>query len=153
MLNELRPLALAAGVAILAAGCGGGPSPTAPDPPPPPAPMPAPTPTPPAADGVLRTATFESANGYFAEGTAAIVREGGVHRLDLEEDFRTSRSGALDVRLCRQTTCTEGDLDLGPVQSFSGAQSYALPDDGSAYRYVVVWCRAVSLPFGFGELQ
>lgn len=153
MLNDLRPLALSAGLAILAAGCGGGSSPTAPDPLPTPAPTPAPTPTPPLADGVLRTATFESANGYFAEGAAAIVREGGAHRLDLEEDFRTSRSGALDVRLCRQTTCTEGDLDLGQIQRFSGAQSYDLPNDGAAYRYVVIWCRAVALPFGFGELQ
>jgi hypothetical protein len=141
---------LAAGMTILAAGCGGGASsPTAPDP----SPTPAPTPTPPPADGVLRTATFESANGYFTEGRAAIVREGDLHRLELQEDFRTSRSGALDVRLCRETTCTDGDLDLGVIQSFSGAQSYSLPDDGSAYRYVVIWCRAVALPFGFGELQ
>jgi hypothetical protein len=102
---------------------------------------------------VLRTATFQSANGYFTEGSASIVREDGAHRLELQEDFRTSRSGALDVRLCRETTCTDADLDLGPIQAFSGAQSYSLPDDGSDYAYVVIWCRAVNLPFGFGELQ
>jgi hypothetical protein len=149
--NRFRPIVLATGVAVLAAGCGGGSSPTAPQPDPTPAPTPTPTPEP--ADGVLRTATFESANGYFTEGTAAIVREGEVHRLELREDFRTSQSGALDVRLCRETACTDGDLDLGPIQAFSGAQTYSLPDDGSAFAYVVIWCRAVALPFGFGELQ
>jgi hypothetical protein len=150
MKRTLRTLTLIAGMAFLAA-CGGGSSPTGSSPTPTPAPTPAPTPTP--EDGVLRTATFQSANGYFTEGRAAIVREGGSHRLELMEDFRTSRSGALDVRLCRETTCTDSDLDLGPVQAFSGAQSYPLPDDGSGYAYVVIWCRAVALPFGFGELQ
>ncbi len=149
MPSRVRPIFLATGVAVLAAGCGGGSSPTAPQP----APTPAPTPTPEPVDGMLRTATFESANGYFTEGTAAIVREDGLHRLELREDFRTSQSGALDVRLCGGTACTDGHLDLGPIQDFNGAQTYSLPDDGSAYAYVVIWCRAVALPFGFGELQ
>lgn len=148
MSTRIPALTLVAGLTVLAA-CGGASSPTGPSP----TPTPAPIPTPPPEDGVLRTATFESANGYFTEGSAAIVREGGSHRLELMEGFRTSRSGALDVRLCRDTTCTNADLDLGPVQAFSGPQSYPLPDDGSAYAYVVIWCRAVALPFGFGELQ
>jgi hypothetical protein len=98
-------------------------------------------------------ATLQGANGYFTEGRAAIVRAGDAHRLDLLDDFRTSQSGALDVRLCRETTCTDGDLDLGTLQAFSGAQTYPLPGDGSAYAYVVIWCRAIALPFGFGQLQ
>ena len=92
MFNRFRPVALAAGMIVLAAGCGGASSPTAP---PEPSPTPAPTPTPPPVDGVLRTAIFESANGYFTEGSAAIVREGGLHRLDLQEDFRGERRAAL----------------------------------------------------------
>jgi hypothetical protein len=102
---------------------------------------------------VLRSATLQSANGYMAEGQAAIVRDGAAHRLELRDDFRTSRSGALDVRLCRETRCASTDLNLGEIRSLSGAQQYPLPDDGAAYRYVVIWCRAVNLPFGFGELR
>lgn len=150
MAKKIQSLTLMAALAVLA-GCGGGSSPTGSSPTPAPAPTPAPSPTP--GDGVLRSATLQSANGYFTEGHAAIVREGDAYRLDLEDDFRTSQSGALDVRLCRQTTCTDADLDLGPVQAFTGAQSYPLPDDGSTYAYVVIWCRAVALPFGFGALQ
>jgi hypothetical protein len=102
---------------------------------------------------VLRSATFQSANGYTTVGEAAIVREAGRHRLELRDGFRTSQSGGLDVRLCGTTACGGSDLDLGRIQAFSGAQQYELPDDGAAYRYVVIWCRAVNLPFGFGELR
>jgi hypothetical protein len=134
------------------AACGGGGSPTAPAAPAA-TPAPAPSPTPVSGPTVLRSATFQSANGYTTEGGATIVRDGSAHRLELRQDFRTSQSGALDVRLCRETRCTSTDLNLGSVQGFSGAQQYALPDDGSAYRYAVIWCRAVNLPFGFGELK
>jgi hypothetical protein len=138
-------------VAALTAACGGGSSsPSAPSTPPP---APAPTPTPAASPTVLRSAVFAGANGYTTVGQAAIVREGAAHRLELRDDFRTSQSAALDVRLCRETRCTGGDLDLGQIKAFGGAQQYALPDDGAAYRYAVIWCRAVNLPFGFGELR
>lgn len=140
---------LASLTATLAACGGGGSSPAAPSAPPTPAPTPTPTPL----AMVLRVATFQSANGYTTSGEAAIVREGTAHRLELRPDFRTSQSGALDVRLCRETRCTASDLNLGEIRAYSGAQQYALPDDGATYRYAVIWCRAVNLPFGFGELK
>ena len=143
-------LAVAFVAAFTAACGGGGSSPTA-APTPPPAPTP--TPTPAASATVLRSTVFAGANGYTTMGQAAIVREGATHRLELREDFRTSQSAALDVRLCRETRCTGDDLNLGEIKAFGGAQLYALPDDAGAYRYAVIWCRGVSLPFGFGELR
>lgn len=141
----------AASVAALTLACGGGgSSPTAAPTPPP---TPAPTPTPAASATVLRSTVFAGANGYATTGEAAIVREGANHRLELRDDFRTSQSAALEVRLCRETRCTGDDLNLGEIKAFGGAQQYALPDDGAAYRYAVIWCRAVNLPFGFGELR
>jgi hypothetical protein len=142
-------LGLAFAAALAAACGGGGSSPSAPSTPPPPTP----TPSPAASASVLRSTTFTGANGYTTMGQAAIVREGTAHRLELGDDFRTSQSSALDVRLCRDTRCTSSDLNLGEIKAFSGAQQYALPDDGSAYRYAVIWCRGVSLPFGVGELR
>jgi len=137
-------------VSVLAAACSMGGSPTASSTP---TPAPSPAPTPAAGPTVVRTAVFEGANGYTTMGQGAIVREGVAHRLELRDDFRTSQSSALEVRLCRETRCTSSDLNLGEIRSFSGAQHYALPDDGGAYRYAVIWCRAVNLPFGFGELR
>ena len=102
---------------------------------------------------VLRRAVFQSANGYRTEGAAQITRSESGHRLELQNDFRTSTSGILEVRLCRETRCGAGDLNLGSIQAFTGPQAYTLPDDGGAFRYVVIWCRAVNLPFGFGDLR
>jgi Electron transfer DM13 len=120
-----------------------------------PAATPAPTPDPTLdpAPTTLRRATFESANGYTTEGGAAIVRERDSYRLELDSDFRTSQSAALEVRLCAQTQCGGADLNLGEIKAYSGMQAYDLNADGSQYRYVVIWCRAVNLPFGFGELS
>jgi hypothetical protein len=113
----------------------------------PPSQTPAPTPT------VLRTTTFQSANGYTTAGTADIVRTGSAYTLELRDDFRTSNGGILDVRLCRETACTAADLNLGSIQSHNGRQTYSLPNDATAYRYVVIFCRAVNAPFGYGLLR
>lgn len=129
--------------------------PTASPPPPPeaPPPTPAPTPSPPPQPQTLRTTMFQGANGYRTSGTASIVRDGNAHRLELGDDFRTDNSAALDVRLCSNAPCSGGDLNLGSLKRFSGRQSYDLPNAGGAYSHVVIWCRAVRLPFGFGELR
>ncbi len=102
---------------------------------------------------VLAEATFEGANGYHTAGGASLERtvEGDVLRLS--DDFETDRSFALDIRLCRQRDCGDGDLVLGALQSFRGAQSYPIPGDGESYDFVVIWCSAVDLPFGHGRLQ
>ena len=87
------------------------------------------------------------------ERMAAIVQEGTSYRLELKDDFRTSNSGGLDVRLCNQPQCTGAFLDLGPIASVRGAQRYNLADAGTAYDQVVIWCRGARLAFGFGNLR
>ena len=156
------------------AGCGGGSSPTGPSAPPPvagaptpapepttPAPTPtplapdpAPTPTPaPPADAVLRSATIRGANGHAASGTARILREDGRHVLELGSDFRID-GGVNEVYLARRDDrVSSSDLFLGDLRSMSGRQRYSLPNDGGAYRYVIIWCRPFQIPIGRGELQ
>lgn len=129
---------------LIAYGCGT--SSTAPSPPST-APPPAPTAV------VLRTATFQSANGYTTTGRALILRDGDAYTLDLQDDFRTSNGGSLEVRLCRDSACTATDLNLGAIQSRTGRQVYALSDAAASHRYVVIYCRIIRAPFGFGLLQ
>jgi hypothetical protein len=102
---------------------------------------------------VVRQASFQSANGYTTQGSARILESGGRYTLELGSDFRSSQSPALDVRLCNDTNCRGAGLELGALRSFSGAQSYDLPNDGGAYSLVVIYCRAVQLAFGFGNLR
>lgn len=117
----------------------------------PPTPTPAPAPAPPSTQTVVRTATFQGANGYTTSGTAEVVRAGLTFTLELREDFRTSNGGILEVRLCRESDCTGGDLTLGRLDIRSGKQTYALGgNDTSSYRYVVIYCTAINRPFGYG---
>ena len=123
-------------------------SPPSPAPPPP-----ATTTSVPAGPRTLRRATFMGANGYVTEGGARIQQENDEFTLELEEDFRTSNSAALDVRLCTNSGCTGDNVSLGELQRFSGRQSYPLADSGTGYSHVSIYCTAVRLPFGSGRLQ
>ncbi len=160
-------------LACIAAGCGGGSSPTGPSAPPPvaggptpaptpappapspaatPAPTPAPSPAPPP-DAVLRSATIRGANGHSASGSARILRENGRFVLELGADFRID-SGNNDVYLAREGDRIDSrDLNLGNMRALTGRQRYDLPDDGSAYAHVILWCRPFRIPIGTGALR
>lgn len=101
---------------------------------------------------VIATAVFEGANGYRTTGSAVLEESAEGQTLRLGDDFETDRSVALDVRLCNRRRCGGEALVLGSIQSFTGAQSYAVPGDGSGFAFVVIWCTAVELPFGVGAL-
>lgn len=86
-------------------------------------------------------------------GTARIERNASEHSLELDSDFRTSNSPALDVRLCKNAQCTGEHRSLGTLQRFAGPQSYPLDDDGTEFSFVSIYCAAVRLPFGYGRLR
>lgn len=144
---------------ILASGllaCGGGGGGSTPTSPPPPVVTPPPPPPPPPVTGAvtLRRAAFRDVGGHHARGDASIVRENGAFRLELAANFQTDSGSVVDLRLCKRSDrCVASDLDLGPIQSRRGAQTYVLPDAAAQYPFVVVWCRPFQVPFGFGELQ
>ena len=102
---------------------------------------------------VVRTATFQSASGYTTVGSARIVLTGSAYTLELQDDFRTSNGGLLDVRLCAQSACTDADPNFGELRSRVGKQVYGIPESAVNNRYVVIYCRVVRLPFGFGVWQ
>ena len=117
-----------------------------------PAPSPTPSVTPtPGSPTILRRASISGAAGHSASGTAEIVLQGSV-TLELRSDFRID-SGNNDVILTNSTTSMDGGLNLGNMRSLTGAQSYAMPNDGSNFRYVILWCRPFRIPIGVGELR
>lgn len=147
-------------IALFAAACGGGANPGGGTPPPAtlppvttPTTMPPTTTMPPAGPTVVRTATIRGAAGHSASGTARIVLEAGTYFLELGGDFRID-SGNNDVMLTRQPdTRTGSDLNLGNMRSLTGQQRYELPNDGSGYSYVMLWCRPFRIPIGLGDLR
>ena len=116
-------------------------------------PTPAPTVTPPpSGPTVLRRASISGAAGHSASGTAEIVRNGSSITLELRSDFRID-SGNNDVILTNSTSSMDGGMNLGDMRSTSGAQSYNMSNDGSGFRYVILWCRPFRIPIGVGELR
>lgn len=120
-----------------------------------PTPTPAITPTPtptPSGPTVLRRASFSGAAGHSASGTAEIVRDGSSFSLEFRSDFRID-SGNNDVILTNSANSMDGGRNLGNMKSLTGAQSYAMSDGGSGFRYVILWCRPFRIPIGVGELR
>jgi hypothetical protein len=133
-------------LSLLAACGGGGSSPTAPL-------TPVPTPTPAPSVRVVRSASFRGSNGHAASGTVEIIQNGGSFSLAFRGDFRID-GGSNDVYLARNPDgISSDDLNLGNLASRSGAQSYVMPNDGSSYPYVLLWCRPFRVPIAFGELR
>ncbi|HLA77752.1 MAG TPA: hypothetical protein VJU18_09255 [Vicinamibacteria bacterium] len=82
-----------------------------------------------------------------------IVRRGASHSLEFLSDFRIDLDNN-DIYLTRNTALDmDRDFKVGALLKTSGAQSYALPDDGNAYRFVLLWCRPFRVPIGIGELK
>ncbi|MEO5761414.1 MAG: DM13 domain-containing protein, partial [Vicinamibacteria bacterium] len=114
-------------------------------------PTPAPTPTP-TGPTTLRRTSLTGAAGHSASGTVAIVRSGSSVSLVFQSDFRID-GGVSDVILSNRQDSMDGGMNLGELKSLSGEQSYAMRNDGSDFRYVILWCRPFRVVIGVGELR
>ncbi|NJO74574.1 MAG: DM13 domain-containing protein [Leptolyngbyaceae cyanobacterium RM1_406_9] len=101
-------------------------------------------------------------------GMATIVTENGESYLELDESFQTSDQGPdLFVILHRSddvlaTTeppaypLQEGDyVILGPLEEFTGAQRYQIPEDVNLddYQSAAIWCRQFNATFGVAKFE
>ncbi|HWH30289.1 MAG TPA: DM13 domain-containing protein [Mycobacteriales bacterium] len=98
---------------------------------------------------------LQGADGHSATGTAAVYEAGATTFVRLE-DIETD--GAPDVRVLLVPQPgqegPDGGLDLGALKGNVGSSNYEVPTgtDVSAYRSVLLWCRAFSTPIGVATL-
>jgi len=92
-------------------------------------------------------------------GTATIVETGGQRYLEFSSNFTTAEGPAVEVILHQGDTVpvniAEGTyITLAPLQSFDGAQRYAIPNDVdiSAFESVGIWCRQFNVTFGYADI-
>lgn len=97
-------------------------------------------------------------------GTAKIVEEGGQKYLEIDSTFSTNDQ-APDLQILLDTVETPPGtyedaeltryLNLGGIQSATGAQRYPIPDlvDPSQFASVVVWCRMANATMGYAPLK
>ncbi|MDZ7957549.1 MAG: DM13 domain-containing protein [Aulosira sp. DedQUE10] len=105
---------------------------------------------------------------HTTQGTVRITTKDGKSSLELEQSFKTSDSGPdLVVVLHRSDNVLastqppsyplkKGDyLILAPLKKYSGAQSYAIPNNINLadYQSVAIWCRKFNATFGVAHLS
>lgn len=103
-------------------------------------------------EGQTRLANFESV-AHTTRGTAAIKsNEQGKLELTFSSEFKTDAGPRLEVFLSKGPKPTASDINLGPLKSIQGAQTYSVPDSISIvdYDWVVVYCTDFSVTFGNG---
>ncbi|MFH7026771.1 MAG: DM13 domain-containing protein [Heteroscytonema crispum UTEX LB 1556] len=102
------------------------------------------------------------------KGTASITTKNGKSFLELDKSFQTSNFGPdLVVILHRSEnviasskppsySLKKGDyVILGRLEKFSGAQTYAIPNNMNLadYKSAVIWCRKFNATFGAAKLS
>lgn len=109
---------------------------------------------------VTRSGGFVTVDqGHPTTGTARIVEENGQRYIEFDGAFDTARGPAVQVVLYNRDNApvnlAEGDYAyVGDLQSFSGAQRYAIPADIDldSYESVVIWCEQFNVTFGYADI-
>ncbi|KYC37239.1 electron transfer protein with DM13 domain protein [Scytonema hofmannii PCC 7110] len=115
----------------------------------------------------ISSGTFVSGE-HTTQGKARITSKDGKSVLELEQSFKTSEMGPdLVVILHRSDNVIgstkppayplkKGDyIVLAPLKKFSGAQTYAIPNNINLanYKSVAIWCRKFNATFGAASLK
>ena len=99
---------------------------------------------------------------YQGSGTATIAETGDGQTILQLSEFSVTSGPDLEVWLVAAGAPATADavlassyVSLGRLQSFSGTQSYVIPDnvDASAYGSVVIWCEDFSVLFSVASLR
>ncbi len=91
-------------------------------------------------------------------GTATVVEVDGKRYLEFDDAFQSDDGPDLFVLLHReavpQSYSSEQFVNLGELQSTTGSQRYAIPEDVSVedFQSAVVWCQEFNVTFGFATL-
>jgi hypothetical protein len=98
--------------------------------------------------------------GDTGSGSATLVLDsGGSERAVFGDDFASTRVPAPEVVLSSRPAIgaggiQPGDLDLGPLQSASGGQAYALPPEGDGgRRNLFVYCVTFGVDVAVARMQ
>ncbi len=101
--------------------------------------------------GTERTGAFQGLNGYNVLGATRVSDDAVM----FDSDFVSSSGPGLFVYLSNNASNVNGGVELGALQSTTGAQTYALPQnvEANTYNFVIVYCKPFSVAFGSAELN
>ncbi len=109
-------------------------------------------------NGISRTGTFMSSNGYSTKGAATLQQTANELTLILGNDFHASNGPQLGIFLAKNASGSlnaQNSLSLGNLEKNDGAQQYAVPAGVSLqdYDYVVIYCIPFNVRFGSAKLS
>lgn len=102
------------------------------------------------------TGAFEGdfvSSAHTTSGTASIDEDQTTLTLT---NFKTDSGPDLNIYLSSSISNITADfIDLGDIKGVDGDYTYDLPDNVNftTYQYVVVWCVAFNVNFGYAELE
>lgn len=102
--------------------------------------------------GAILQGSFTGAGNYSTSGIASISRDdAGKHTLSFA-DFKTSNGPDLRIYLAEDTKATNFVEISDDVKE--GNKSFEIPSnvDLSKQKFVLIWCKAFSVNFGYTEL-
>ena len=113
-----------------------------------------------AAKSVVASGQFVTVDqSHATTGTAQIVEKDGQRFLEFDAAFDTARGPAVQVVLHKANSVpvslAESDyVYIGDLQSFEGAQRYAIPADINIedYESVAIWCQEFNVTFGYADI-
>ncbi len=107
----------------------------------------------------VRTGSFESnpANRYAVSGSVQLgYDQNGDLLLKFGSDFKTDNGPGVYIYLTTAPhSLTPDHIELGPILSVNGAQTYTVPAAVGLfqYDYVLVHCKPFNVPFGSARLE
>lgn len=116
---------------------------------------------------VIKSGTFVSGE-HTTQGTVRLTNKDDKSFIELEQSFKTSELGPdLVVILHRSNDVINSTkppayplkkrdyIIIAPLQKYSGAQTYAIPNNIKLgdYKSVAIWCRKFNATFGAANLR
>lgn len=103
-----------------------------------------------------RTGVFSGSGNYDVAGTVVLAeQEAGNLLLSFEDDFESDNGPGLYVYLSSDSFVNSGSLELGPLKTTSGSQSYFVPLGTGVFDFdfVIIHCKPFNARFGSAALN
>lgn len=102
-----------------------------------------------------RTGVIRTTSSYLLEGDFTISAPAGPLVIEIADNYRASTAlPGLYVYLSNNPNSTSGALEIGPVEVFSGAHRYTVPNVGlDQYAYLLYYCKPFNVKVGDGEIN
>ncbi len=102
-----------------------------------------------------KSGTIISTSSYLLEGDFTVLDTGTNIRIDIDNNYMATTSlPGLYVYLSNNPNSTNGALEIGAVDVFSGSHSYTVNNIGlNDYKYLLYFCKPFNVKVGNGELE